>query len=119
MSQDAIQIRGQLSEHAQVGYLPNTNPPEATLVIRIQPERGMPYVAVQRLGSDPAAHIAAQAKLHLMRRGTWVCIYARSLQVRQDHDTHALRVDGITSVIPFTNPAIRNEPAHADTQQEA
>ncbi len=105
MSQDAIQIKGQLSEHAQVGYLPNTNPPEATLVLRIQPARGMPYIAVQRLGSDPAAHIAAQSKLALMRRGTWVCVYAKSLQVRADHDTHALRVDGITSVIPITPSA--------------
>ena len=114
MSRDVIHITGQLSERAHLGAIPNTTPPADTLVMRIQPAKGLPYLAVQMLGSDDCMHTAAQSKLHLLRGGDWVRVYAASLRYRHDHGIETLVLDGITDVIPLNTPANRIE---AKTQE--
>ncbi len=113
MSRDAIQIDGQVSQHARVAFRPNTTPPAADLVLQIQPAKGLPYLIALPLGTDPGRHNAAHAKERLLRQGQWVRVYASHLQIRMDHDTQALRVEGVTDVIPFNQPAHHSEAATA------
>jgi len=110
-----IRITGQLTEDARLGYTPGDSP-TAVLDLMITPAKGLPYLIRQPLGSDPSAHIAAQAKLRVLRRGDEVAVYAEGLRAQSDHGIASLRALGVTHVLPISsaltrklNPALNEE----------
>jgi hypothetical protein len=109
MSKDLVHVTGQLTERAYIGTIPNTSPPEFSLVLHLQPAKGLPYVVVQPLGSDAAAYRAATAKLHLLRAGNWARFYATGFYLRHDHSTQALIAHGVTDVMPLDLPTNHTE----------
>lgn len=105
MNQDRIQIEGKLADHAVVGAIPNTYPAVYRLYMVLVPERGLPYLVSQNLGSNRTAERAARAKQILLKRGTWVRVFAKTLDITIHHGTQTLFVNGITDVIPMNLPA--------------
>lgn len=113
MKQDRIQIEGKLADQAVVGAVPNTRPQVYRLSMTVVPDRGLPYFVSQNLGSDATAERAARAKQRLLKRGAWVRVFARTLDLAVDKQGKALVVNGITDVIPMDMPA-----AHTQRVQE-
>lgn len=105
MKQDRIQIEGKLADQAIVGAIPNTRPAVYRLCMVVVPERGLPYFVSQNLGSNRTAERAARAKQVLLKRGTWVRIFAKTLDITIHHGAQTLFVNGITDVIPMDLPA--------------
>lgn len=114
MKQDRIQIEGKLADQAMVGAVPNTRPAVYRLSMVVVPDRGLPYFVSQNLGTDATAERAARAKQRLLKRGTWVRVFARALDLTVDQGAKTLIVNGITDVIPMDLP-----PAPALHEQEA
>lgn len=109
MKQDRIQIEGKLADQAMVGAVPNTRPPVYRLSMTVVPDRGLPYFVSQNLGSDATAERAARAKQRLLKRGAWVRVFARTLDLVIDKQGKSLVVHGITDVIPMDMPAARSQ----------
>lgn len=116
-TKDRIQIVGQLVDHAQVAMIQGTNPPAFALYLRLQPEKAgsLPYLVAQHLGTDPKAELAGRAKAQLLRRGAWAQVYGTHLRYRADHDVPALRVEGVTDIHPYDQPAMFTEATHTES----
>jgi hypothetical protein len=108
---DRIQIEGRVEEQARVAVVPATEPPAYRLCLTVIPDVGLPYVVSQHLGTDRAAEWAARSKARMLKRGTWVKVFASHLQLRYDHDRHALIVKGITDVMPADMPTAHSKAA--------
>ena len=106
---DRIQISGRVVDDATVGPIPKTKPKQYGLTVTVAPEQGLPYVATQPLGEGRAAEFAARCKARLMRSGAMVRIYASHLQVRREDGQKVLRVEAVTDIQPFDQPAARFE----------
>lgn len=61
---------------------------------------GMPYEALQDLGTTPSSHIAAADKARHLRKGAHVTAVAHGALPRTDHDLAVLRLQGLTDLIP-------------------
>lgn len=110
-----LRVVGQLLEDAVLGYTP---PPkvEAVLSFEIAMPKGRPVRGIQRLGTDENAHVAADAKKQMLKRGRWVAVYAEGAQEQSDHGVAALRLFGVSGIHPLPNPAPQTE---ATSTQEA
>lgn len=106
---DRIQIEGRLADQAVVGVVANTQPPAYRLSMTVVPDRGLPYIVSQHLGTDRVAEQAARSKQRLLRRGAWVRVFAQHLMLRYDHGAHALMALGVTEVIPMEVPSARHD----------
>lgn len=101
-----IRITGKLADDAHLGFTPG-EPSTAVLTLMVTPAKGLPYVVRQTIGTDPSAHIAAQAKLRVLRRGDEVSVYAEGLRAQSDHGVAALRAVGVTHVLPISSALTR------------
>lgn len=115
-NKDRIQIDGRVLHDATVGLIPKSKPKQYGLTVTVAPEHGLPYVATEPIKGGQAAEFAARSKARLMRSGAMVRIYASHLQVRREAGQKVLRVEAVTDIQPFDQPAARFE---ADTTTEA
>lgn len=96
--------------------------PHAVLCMLVQAPGGLPWLIRHDCGTAASEHIAAAAKARAMRRGALVRVYASGAIPRLDHDTAALRLEGVTDVQLVSPPARAGEAHHPDaaaTRQEA
>lgn len=94
---DELRVTGELCADADIKYSVGAKP-VAFLTLKVKPNLGMPYLAVQNLGDDPKDHYAAQAKAHTMKRGCRVQVHAQGLRVQADHGEAVLRLQGVSAV---------------------
>lgn len=100
-----LRITGVLSSPAELSTEPSASGQGAAwLTLHIDLGAGLPVVAAQRLGTDPAVYIAARAKARALQRGAQVTVYARGLSPRTDHGAAVLRLHQVTDVVPATTP---------------
>jgi antitoxin component of RelBE/YafQ-DinJ toxin-antitoxin module len=97
---NGVRITGVLQENAAVLYQAGIQP-SAMLVLKIAPEKGLPFLVRKPLGTDPNAHMAAQAKLVVMKRGDQVAVYAKGFQARDDHDVATLFALDVSDILPL------------------
>jgi len=100
MSDKGIRITGELTQDAALLYTPGATP-TAHLELHIDADIGLPYVARHPLGADPNAHMAAQAKLIMLRRGAQVAVYGAGLRAQSDHGIACLAVLRVSDVLPL------------------
>lgn len=115
-----LRITGTVCESAVVGNTGfSADRPRASLCLRVAPAKGLTYDIRQDLGTDPNAHIAANAKAKLLKRGAPVVVYGAGLRVRIDHDQAVLQVQDVTDVIPQALPphhaSLATDPARKAT----
>lgn len=115
-NKDRIQISGRVLQDATVALIPKSKPRQYGLTVMVAPAQGLPYVATQPLEDGRAAEFAARCKARLMRTGALVHIYASHLQLRREAGQKVLRVEAVTDIQPFDQPATRFE---AETTTEA
>ena len=72
----------------------------ALMFLRIAQPSGLPYEARQDCGHEPAQVLAAEAKRHVLRKGTLVTVHANGIAPRTDHGHAVLQLRGVTDVIP-------------------
>lgn len=111
-----LRIDGVLTDHAQALHTPGHNS-HALLQAVIDGGQGLPFVVLQDLGTGPSAHIAAESKARLLRRGMRVLATAGGAVPRTDHDRAVLRLVDLTDLIPVPTqtPAPsgpESEPSH-------
>jgi hypothetical protein len=94
-----LRVTGILLNHAEVRHSAG-NESHALLVAHISTGAGMPHEATQDLGTSPAAHIAAESKARLLRRGTAVTAVCRGALPRTDHGNAVLRLVDVSELIP-------------------
>lgn len=99
MSDNGIRITGELTKDAEVLYQPGTNGTTAMLELHLSADKGLPYVVRQMLGADPSVHIAASAKLAILRRGSKAAVYAIGLRAQSDHSIARLMALGVSDVL--------------------
>lgn len=100
-----VRITGQLTEDAQLLYTPGERP-AAVLRLMLQTPIGLPYHVKHFLGDDPNAHLAAKAKLPIMRRGSLAAVYCHGLRAQSDHGVACLSLVNVTDVMPL-GPVVR------------
>lgn len=95
-----LRITGVLLQDAEARH---TAGRESHALVRavISTGSGMPYEAVQDLGTLPSSHIAATDKARRLRRGAHVSVVAQGALPRTDHDLAVLRLQGLTDLIPI------------------
>lgn len=91
----------------------------AFLAVEFGTGSGMPYRAVQDLGTDPLAHVAAEAKATLLRQGRRVTVYARGANFRNDHDRALLRLIDVSDLVVHDLPTTHSEGAAAPSEEPA
>jgi hypothetical protein len=107
---DEIHVSGVLADDAVLGFMPGANDKHtAMLSFTIAPAVGLPYFVRMVMGTDPAAQIAARAKVRDLRKGTPVTVYAAGLRAQSDHDRAGLRLLKVTDVITRDTTASRIE----------
>lgn len=99
----AIKINGTLQRDAEVRHTPGSNS-HALLVAELHTGRGLPYQVLQDLGTSPAAHLAAESKARLLRRGALCTVWAKGAMPQTDHDRAVLRLVEVTDLIPHDIP---------------
>lgn len=76
----------------------------ATLILMLQPAKGLPYEARVDLGTNVADHVLAQAELRYLRAGALVSVAGDSLELRADHGDAVLRVVHARDAVSFSDP---------------
>jgi hypothetical protein len=99
----ALRVTGSLTADAQL-QLALGQPPHMHLVLALQPQEGLPYIARVDLGADAADHMGAEALLPQMRRGAVLSVAAQALELRTDHGHAALRLVQPHSVLILEGP---------------
>lgn len=105
-----LKVTGVLLDHAEQRNSAGAES-HALLIARISTGAGMPYEAIQDLGTSASAHIAAESKARLLRRGQAVTVTCRGALPRTDHHHAVLRCVDVVDLIPHDLPA----PAGAST----
>lgn len=120
LASQSLRIRGVVIDHAVVGNTGFTGgKPSAALCLKVMPPKGLSYDIRQDLGTDPNAHIAAQAKAKLLKRGATVTVYCAGLRVRIDSDQALLQAQDVSDVIPGELPPHHATQAIDRTQERA
>ena len=102
----ALRVIGQLVDNAAVTYTPGIKP-AAVLSFEMDLPKGRRVRVVMPLGTDENAHIAADAKKQMLRRGSWAAVHAEGGQEQSDHGVVAFRLLGVSGVYPLPTPAAR------------
>lgn len=85
----ALRVTGALTHDAVLR--PGTGG-QLWLDLQLQPDQGLPYVALVSLGTDVADHMAAEAMLGALRAGAVLSVAAEGMELRTDHGHAALRL---------------------------
>lgn len=93
-----VRVTGVLQQDAEIRYTAGANP-HALLMLQLQPPRGLPYELIQDLGTDPADHMHAWARLVGLRRGALVSATGGWLRLQMDHGRQVLVLMQCTSVV--------------------
>lgn len=93
---DQIQVTGHISREAQVLFHADQS---ACLALEIEPARGLPYLVIEPLGTDPSLQVAARAKARQLPRGALVTVYATHYTLQCDHGRQMLRLHGVNGVM--------------------
>lgn len=105
-----LRITGVLLDHAQ--HLHTAGQASHALVRAcVSTGAGLPCDVLQDLGTGPSAHIAAERKARLLRRGAAVTVVCRGALPRTDHATAVLRCVDVIDLIPHHLPADPTQPA--------
>lgn len=94
---DLIQVTGHIAKDAAILYSPGGK--HACLALEIEPARGLPYLVVQPLGTDPSLHVAARAKARQLRRGALVTVYASHYSLHTEPSRQLLKMEGVQDVL--------------------
>ncbi len=94
---DLIQVTGHIAKDAAILYTPGGK--SACLALEIEPARGLPYLVVQPLGTDPSLHVAARAKARQLRRGALVTVYATHYSLHSEPSRQLLKMEGVQDVL--------------------
>ena len=96
-----VRVAGVLQHDAQLHPITGGG---ALLALKLQPAKGLPYLARVNLGLDVADHMAAQAELPRLRAGVLVTVAGDGLELRTDHGHAALYVLRARDAVAFFDP---------------
>jgi hypothetical protein len=105
---DGVRVTGTLQDDALLSYTPEREP-QAVLTFELPADKGLPYRVRQLIGRDPNAHIAAQAKAQMLRRGVQVSVHGKGLRVSSDHGIACLVIVDVENVFALTTPPGRSQ----------
>lgn len=105
----SIRITGELVSDAELRYTAGKEP-HALLLMTLKGGKGFPFSVAQDYGTQPIQHLAAQAKLRLLRRGTTVTVSAAGITPRTDHGHAVLKLEDVADVFPSSSTDHNHRP---------
>ena len=109
----ATRITGSLQAPAEARCTTGAQP-RALVCVELATTCGLPYLAIEDLGSGYAAHLAAAMKAQRLRKGSVCTVQCLGLRIRADRA--ALQCMGNVSITEHNPPQPAHEPARTTAE---